>query len=50
MNLEQKIEYYKRYYEDNGLPGGIKASDFFDEEFLDYLLEKQHSFIDIKFS
>lgn len=50
MTLEQKIEYYKRYYEYNGLPGGIKASDFFDEEFLDYLLKKQHSFIDIKYN
>ena len=49
MNLEQKIEYYKRYYEESGLPDEIKTKDFFNDEFLDYLLKNKYGFIKINY-
>ena len=49
MSLEQKIEYYERYYEENGLPDEMKAKDFFNDEFLDYLLKNKYGFIEINY-
>ncbi|MBR6133388.1 MAG: hypothetical protein IKQ29_01580 [Bacilli bacterium] len=40
MTLEEKIKYYNYYYEENGLPEGIKAEDFFDLDMINYLKEE----------
>ncbi len=40
MTLEEKIKYYNIEYEDNGLPDGIKAEDFFDLDMLNFLKEE----------
>lgn len=38
MNLEEKIKYYEDKYGKNGLPIEIGTLEFFDDEFLNYLL------------
>ncbi len=38
--LEQKYDYYRIAYEDSNLPKSYTAEMFFDEEFLNYILER----------
>lgn len=37
MLIEDKIKYYKRYFEDCGLPEGVSYQEFFDLEMIDFI-------------
>jgi len=40
MSLEERINYYNFYLEDNGLPENVSYSEFFDMEMLSFLSEE----------